>query len=125
MNIRNEQKNIFDVKQVDRFSHILGRAIAMACDKRDFEFGMPLGDYEIALDEGAISTMKAKAKEAELTSTSGEEPGEKRLGKLHYKTLKKHIKGNLDELKELLTTDGGDPPDDLTDFSSKINTILT
>jgi len=100
MNIRNEQKNIFDLKQMDRFSHSLGRAIALACDKRDFEFGMPLGDYEIALDEGAISTMKAMAKETEHTSTSEAEPGEERLGKLHYKTLKKHIKGNLDQLKK-------------------------
>lgn len=39
-------------------SQRLGKAITEACDERLAEHSMPLGDFEIAIEEGSISPLK-------------------------------------------------------------------
>lgn len=121
MNIRREAKlqNGIDANRAAGFSHSLGRDIVMACDERVAGLGLPLGDYEIAIDEGTIVPLKSKAKEAENLPAT-EESETDRSGKIRDKTLKQHLQEGFDELKKLLTTDWGDPQDDTIDFNQKL-----
>jgi hypothetical protein len=115
--MKNQTKieSVFEAKQPDDLSHRLGRAIAWACDMRLTRIGMPLGDFEIAMDEGSPFASKSKVKVVEATS-SGEESPERPPSEM----LKKRLKGGLSELKKILSTNWGEPRDGSNDFPVKI-----
>jgi len=109
-------KNCFNVNRAVDLSYLLGQAIAGACDERLAGFGLPLGDFEIALEEGTISPLQGMRKEKGDAPTYGEElPGEKPSGERHYTAIRKRMKGGFSELKKLLTTDWAEQQDDLID----------
>ena len=97
----------FEVNRTTDFSYRLGRAIAGACDERRAGFGLPLGDFEIAMEEDVIpppATMR------------GEETyGEESSGKRRYRKIRKRMRNGLAEFKKLLATDWGERDDNLID----------
>lgn len=72
------------------FSHILGKAIAAACDQRfSKQSGLPLGDLDIAIEEGKFCYPKSKLLRAKVPTHSQERTTLKGGAKnLHTKLLK-------------------------------------
>ena len=106
MKIRSKIESVFEANQANDFSWRFGRATAWVCDRRITETGMPLGDFEIARDEGETFISKSKIKEPGATL-----PGKESPEKFHSKKLEKRMKRGLAKLKKLLTTDWGEPED--------------